>query len=286
MRSKPGGRILVMAFLPLLFMLGGCVKLDADIVISAQDTVDLTMLLAIQDEYTATVDTFCEQDGSSGTVTVYRQDGYVGCVREVDGAPLAGLSDENLDLSVIHADGQYRFTMASAELGAATGGQQQVAEALFSDFRVAVTFPGEVTAHNGSSTVDGTTVTWTDASDMLSGEGLVATADEASSMLALLPWVGAGLLVAAGMVVGLLLLKRPTQPLAAGPPQWPAPHQAGPQPPAAGPPQWPAPHQGPGHPPQAPRAIGDYGDTSYLDSPQQEPPPNTEPPRNPWGPPA
>ena len=49
-----------------------------------------------------------------------------------------------------------------------------------------------------SVTVDGTTVTWTDASDMASGEGLRATADESGSVLTLLPWLGAALLVAAG----------------------------------------------------------------------------------------
>ncbi len=312
MTPNPGGRVLSMALLPLLLLLGGCVRLDADIVISPRDTVDMTMLIAIQDEYAATVDTFCEQDGVGGTVSTYDEGGYVGCIREVEGAPLSALSDENLDLSVVHADGEYRFSMISSEVGVSTGGDEQLIASLFTDFRVSVTFPGEVTAHNGSSTVDGTTVTWTDASDMASGEGLRATADEANSVLALLPWLGAALLVAAGVVVGLLLLNRSRGAPAAGSPEWSAPPgpgyppPTGPQGPGPGyppgpphpqatagypPPSGPAGYPPPGYPPQSgayppsppPRpAVGDYADPSYLDTPE---PPRDEPPRSPWAPP-
>ena len=157
-----------------------------------------------------------------------------------------------------------------------------------------------------AATVDGTTVTWTDASDMASGEGLRATADEANSVLALLPWLGAALLVAAGVVVGLLLLNRSRGAPAAGSPEWSAPPgpgyppPTGPQGPGPGyppgpphpqatagypPPSGPAGYPPPGYPPQSgaypppppPRpAVGDYADPSYLDTPE---PPRDEPPR-------
>ena len=235
MTPNPGGRVLSMALLPLLLLLGGCVRLDTDIVISSRDTVDMSMLIAIQDDYAAAVDTFCEQDGAGGTVSTYDEGGYVGCLREVTGAPLSALSDDNLDLSIVHADGEYRFAMVSTELGVSAGGDEQLIASLFTDFRVSVTFPGQVTAHNGSSTVDGTTVTWTDASDMASGEGLRATADESGSVLTLLPWLGAALLVAAGVVVGLLLLNRSKGTPASGAPQWSPPPGAGfPPPPGSG----------------------------------------------------
>ncbi|MHA6523577.1 LppM family (lipo)protein [Tessaracoccus sp. G1721] len=317
MTPNPGGRVLPMALLPLLLLLGGCVRLDTDIVISSRDTVDMTMLIAIQDEYAAAVDTLCEQDGAGGTVSDYDADGHVGCIREVRGAPLSALSDDNLDLSIVHADGEYRFAMISNEVGVSSGGDEQLIASLFTDFRVSVTFPGEVTAHNGSSTVDGTTVTWTDASDMASGEGLRATSDEAGSVLALLPWLGAALLVAAGVVVGLLLLNRSRSAPAPGAPQWSPPPGAGfPPPPVAGfppppgrqtpgagylpgaghpqsgehPPRPaggypPAPGYPPasgGYPPPPPKPrVGDYADPSYLDSP----PPEDQPPRSPWAPP-
>jgi hypothetical protein len=218
----------------------------------------------------------------------------------VKGAHLSALPDDDVDLSIVHADGEYRFAMASGEIDVSTGGQDQVTAALFTDFRVSVTFPGEVTSHNGSSTVEGTTVTWTDASDLTSGEGLRATADEPGSVLALLPWLGAALLVAAGVVAGVLLVNRRARATgrpAAGAPQWGPPPGAGypaqpgqgyPLQPGGYPPQpggYPI-QPGQGYPPQSvppqrPPRVGDYADPSFLDSPPPEEPPR-EPPRSPW----
>ncbi|MHA6513507.1 LppM family (lipo)protein [Tessaracoccus sp. Z1128] len=186
--------------------MSGCIKFDTDIQISGS-TVDMTMLIAMQDEYADSIGEECAPVVEAGrTVTPYNEDGFIGCIHEMKGVPLAELADAGPDLSIVHEDGQYTFTMAMSELGDGSTDDAQMTAALFTDFRVAVEFPAEVTSHNGSSTVDGTTVTWTNAMDLASDEGLRATSREPNPVLALLPWIGAGLLVAAGVVIGLLLL--------------------------------------------------------------------------------
>ncbi|MBB1511297.1 hypothetical protein H5399_01550 [Tessaracoccus sp. MC1627] len=316
-----GGPARALVLLPLLLVVTGCVKLDADIEITARDTVNMTMLLAIQDEYADSLDGSCEAEPGV-TVTPYNEGGFIGCVQEASNAPLDAMAGSSDTLTIVHQDGEYTFVMAGSELSGESGADSTMAAAMFTDFRVAVTFPGEVISHSGSSTVDGTTVTWTNATDLMSAEGLRATAKEANALLTLLPWLGAGLLVAAGIVVGLLLWKRTTAgaPPPPGPAPWSGPAQPGPgypPPPGGYPPPpggYPPPPGGypaaPAYPPPADPAGGyapppptggsaaqppqrdvrDYADTSYMDSPQpesppaHEPPPN-EPPRNPWGPP-
>ena len=314
-----GGPARALVLLPLLLVVTGCVKLDADIDISARDTVNMTMLLAIQDEYADSLDGSCEAEPGV-TVTPYNEEGFIGCVLEARNAPIDAMAGASDTLTIVHEDGEYTFAMAGSELSGESGADSTMAAAMFTDFRVAVTFPGEVISHSGSSTVDGTTVTWTNATDLMSAEGLRATAKEANVLLTLLPWLGAGLLVAAGVVVGLLLWKRtsagrpPGSPAPGGQSPWSGPAQPGAgypppsggyPPPSGGYPAAPAypppvhPAGGYAPPPSAdgsavqppPRDVRDYADTSYLDSPQPEPPPTNErlpnePPRNPWGPPA
>ncbi|PIF00939.1 MAG: hypothetical protein CR979_02295, partial [Propionibacterium sp.] len=61
-------------------------------------------------------------------------------------------------------DGVWKFTMGSDEFK-----EVPTEAANIMKVSVKVTFPGEVLTHSGNSTVDGTTVTWSDFSDLASG---------------------------------------------------------------------------------------------------------------------
>lgn len=205
---------MALLLLPLLVILAGCVKFDAAFKISANDQVDINLLMAVQQQYSSLVREACTPDGSSnlpaGTITPYSQDGFVGCTLKASGIPLKQAFKDNSTYVITHENGKYTFWMKNTNTGTSSDtasgtGSSAMTSAMFTTFRIAVTFPGEVTSHSGSSTVDGTTVTWTNPDDALTGDGLKASSKEASPLLMALPWVlglvGALLLGAIAVVV-------------------------------------------------------------------------------------
>lgn len=227
--------------LPLVLLLSGCLKMDTNFKISADDRVTGSMLLAIQQQYAGLIRDTCDPKTAGqgtlpeGTITPYTDGGYVGCTITFSG-PTSAFNDSK-DLIIRHQDGQYLFFMVNRPSDTASGmsGTPETSRLMFDSFRVSVTFPGQVTSHSGSSTVQGTTVTWTDPMDMVSGDGLKATSQEASALQAALPWameIGAGLLlvglVAVVVVIGVRRRRaaamRSATPVNFGPPL-PAPFQ-------------------------------------------------------------
>lgn len=119
----------------------------------------------------------CKPVTGSGSVAPYYVAGYVGCT--VSGTvPLSLLSPGSVQGFMISSTGgEYKFAMQIPGKASTLG----LTPEMLDEFSVAVTFPAEVTSHNGSSTVEGTTVTWTDPEDLLGGEeGLQATSKAAS----------------------------------------------------------------------------------------------------------
>jgi len=208
---------MAMLMLPLLLILAGCVKFDAAFKISADDRVDINLLLAVQQQYSSLVREACTPSSTNnlpaGTITSYSQDGFVGCTLKASGVPLNQAFKDNSTYVITHENGQYTFWMKNTNTGTssdASSGTDSTAmtSAMFTTFKIAVTFPGEVTSHSGSSTVEGTTVTWTNPDDALTGDGLKATSKEANPLLLALPWVIGlvGLLLVGG--VGLAVWSR------------------------------------------------------------------------------
>jgi hypothetical protein len=205
-----------MLMLSVLLVLGGCVKYNAAFNISADDKVDVSLLLAIQQQYASLVREACTPSGNknlpAGTITPYTADGYVGCTLKSSGLELSKDFKDNSPYLITHEGGEYTFwwnTKTGASTGTSTGTDSStITSAMFTSFKVAVTFPGEVTSHSGSSTVEGTTVIWTNPDDAFTGDGLKATSKGASPLLPELPWgVGlAGLLIV--VVVGLAVWSR------------------------------------------------------------------------------
>ncbi|MCL2467294.1 MAG: hypothetical protein FWF02_14605 [Micrococcales bacterium] len=267
------------------FALSSCMKMEVDIDIKSEE--DIRTLMVFGMERTAaeqmsdsgqemTPESLCAQtdtqvplgSGDADVIDV-SDDTYIAC-RVSGTATLADMSDR-----LTHADDKYTFVWISDNPDDDSG-TMAATSSMFDSFRVSVTFPGKVLEHNGSSTVKGTTVTWTDPADMYGAEGLRAVGRDTSSSSGV-PWlvfagIGALALVVLAVVLALVLRgkgkKNPAavQPYPQAPPQGPYP----PQPqypqqpqhpqaftPAQGPPeqyQAPPPAQGPEapQPPQVP----------------------------------
>ncbi len=166
--------------LPLLLALTSCMRLKTEIVINEDKTgsivMDYGMDKAMAEEMAGepvTAEDFCadmDLDSSGGTITPYDDGTYVGCLIETPNSPLAE------DSGITWVGDEVHFQMDSDEAGVDDAGGEELDSSYFTDFEISVTFPGEVLTHNGSSTVNGTTVTWSNPSDLYSAEGLRATA--------------------------------------------------------------------------------------------------------------
>lgn len=148
----------------------------------------------------------CEQLMSASGVTdkatskKYEDDEYIGCtIVGEDNAKNIGTRDPGV--AITFTDDEVRFRMGQEIFSPETSGQEITPEML-SDFKVSVTFPGTVTQHSGSSTVDGNTVTWTSAKELMSS-GITATSERSSSALAWWMWLIIGVLALA--VIGAVI---------------------------------------------------------------------------------
>ncbi|MDR2896447.1 MAG: hypothetical protein LBV30_07350 [Propionibacteriaceae bacterium] len=215
------------ALLPLVLLLSSCMSLNESFVIndpsSVTSTIDIGVLESVATVGGSDATDICssikeswgfEHDLPAGIkFESGKEDGYLICSITLTGA----LPDDSMGLGVTidHDNGVYRFAMGSGQFdwmeGAGAGSladnpsdSAQLAN-LVSEFSIAVTFPGEVLSHNGSSQVRGTTVTWTDFNDLISGEGLLATGSDDPPF----PWAaligGVAALLVVGTGVGVVL---------------------------------------------------------------------------------
>lgn len=212
-----GRRLAALLLVPVVAVLSGCLKMDTEIEITGLDDVNIRMLLAIEDTYASMISEACAEEAQPGTtVTPYNEDGFIGCTIEAEGFPADQLGATGQELSITEAEGEYTFTMGGlggaadmSELGVEDGA---ITSAMFTSFRVAVTFPGQVTSNNGSSTVDGNTVTWTDPTDLLSGEGLKASGEAGPGWSGVLLWTALVALGVAAVVAVVVVLRRRNAP--------------------------------------------------------------------------
>jgi len=283
-----------------LLALSGCMKMEMDVTIKSDDNVQVQALIGVSKE---TADMMAEmgeplsiEDMCSESSTGIGSGGADYTVRDVSDADymaceMSGTTTlADMDGSLERVDGTYVFTMTSDEEDADAGAAgAAMAAGMFDSFRVSVTFPGQVLEHNGSSKVDGTTVTWDDPRDMMAAEGLravgeatgsggsssgretpvpisddVASVDEdATSGISSLVWIVlavVGLVVVAGIVTLVLVLRRKGKnapasvqgyaPQAGQPQGYPQPAPGQPYPPQPGPQGYPQPGTPQGYPPQ------------------------------------
>ncbi|WP_203567528.1 LppM family (lipo)protein [Aestuariimicrobium ganziense] len=262
-------RLAILLAVPLLFLFTSCMRMQANFDIKSAERVEVTMdvglqkALAEQSGETMTKEELCEEsstgskptDGLNDAKTEPYDDGtYIGC--KVTGwAPAGTLSSSGSTINL--TDGVWTFQMSGD--GSTGGTEASQAAAMLSDFKVSVTFPGKVLTHNGTSTVDGKTATWTSAKDLFTAEGLKATAEDGSGGIPIWVWAIVGVLglAAIGALVWYLMnerkkkaaaaqqqgMQQPWDAGAAGPygqQQYNQPQygQPGSQPSAPQPPQW------------------------------------------------
>ncbi len=204
--AMPSRRILTLLLIPLVLALSSCVRLQADYEILGNDSVKVAIDVGarndIVEEMGDDVPDFCEQEGLMDLEGVDKEeyaedgeDGYKGC-RLTGTTTVQELNSTGTSLT-LGEEGTWKFLME----GNQSMEGSTMSTDMFSDLLIRVTFPGEVLTHNGSSTVEGTTVTWTDPADLLTKEGLEATAENVENN-ATKPWFWI-LMASVGLVAGV-----------------------------------------------------------------------------------
>lgn len=273
----------------LMLLLTGCLKMDLDLSIKEDQTVNGTMLIALESDTMRMfgvdpADMLAEQDESftdvdGVTITPYDDGTWVGSEYTFDQVSLDDFNTDAADdpeaMQVIYDSeaGTYEFRAVADfafeeefdEEGMDLDGIPFDLETMWrtAEITMAVTFPGEVLEHNGE--VSGTTVTWSPPVNERTELYAVARASDGGLSPAALVdragsnwwWIVAvGLLVALGavvLVIVLVLRGRRTPPTAPAPMAVPTPPNM--PPPAGGAPGMPpAPHLPPNAPPPPPPA--------------------------------
>lgn len=170
--------------------LSGCIKMDVSLELQSDDTVDGSMIFAVQEglgemlgdlegeegqvpsDEEAAREIFGEEldnDFANSREEPYNEDGWTGTQVFFEGEALDAFSEETDGFSITR-DGDEFVVQGPFEASAA---EEEEAEQLFdgAEMTMSITFPGEVTDHNG--TLEGTTVTWNllDAPDELQARG-------------------------------------------------------------------------------------------------------------------
>ncbi|GGO95672.1 LppM family (lipo)protein [Actinomyces gaoshouyii] len=199
---------------------------DVDFVIHDNDTFDLTMVAwdstnsGLLTKQTCTEETMAGQgfsssnlpDGAQPTYTFGDKDGSPSCTLEMKGIKLSDTNSSGSN-GIKHEGDTYVFNWDASDMqDSSQGALPGVAVSLN------VTFPGEVIEHNGSSTVDGTKVTWkniiTESESTLHAVGKDKGSDSSpgssDSKLPLILGIGAvvALLVIGGIVAAVITSKK------------------------------------------------------------------------------
>jgi hypothetical protein len=234
------------ATLLALVSLSGCFKLDMDMEVNSDETIDGAVIVAVDKELADMAGAesedsdLTEEDVPEGaTIEEYDEDGFVGQKVTFDGVSMDELNtsfteeDESggpSSWSLTHEGGEYRFTgdMDLTEMAAEEDGLDMGAFMSGAELRIAMTFPGEVTESNGE--VDGNTVVW--EPEIGEANEMTAVAEEGSGLSAGLVAIIAGVAVALLLVVaGAFLVLRRRRGAAARPEQPMAAPSGGPAPP-------------------------------------------------------
>jgi hypothetical protein len=263
-RLGTAGRLVLVAALALL--LTGCLKLDMDLQLQTDDTVNGTIVLAVSKDILELTggsvddligsDTPFPEDIEGVTTEDYDEGDWSGKQFNFDGVPISEFSDstDEESLQIVRSGDTFEVSGVldlSSGLSGATGatGASQFLES--AELRVAITFPGEVIDANGS--IDGNTVTWEpefgERLEIQATGSAIASGGAGSSMMWIL--IGVGAVVVVAIVIAVLMSRKKK-----GAPAAPSGFDAAPAVPPAAPPvaETPAAPAAPEAPPAAPAA--------------------------------
>ncbi|WP_129664456.1 LppM family (lipo)protein [Phytoactinopolyspora endophytica] len=215
----------------LALALTSCMKLDLDMEINVddgEDTVSGTMIMAVSqdfidmaemmgedvDEMLDGFDEFIagpsEDDGipEYAEVESYDDGEFTGQQITYDGAPLEDFNDP--DFSIVR-EGEEFVVSGQMDMSDEAGDMEDVPPGMMEnvdfEFRIAITFPGEVLEHNGD--LDGTTVSWQpQIGDNTQFEARAKDSGGAGGGFPAWLWFVIGGVVLAGLVVLLWALSR------------------------------------------------------------------------------
>ncbi|MEV4416279.1 hypothetical protein [Catellatospora sp. NPDC049609] len=190
--------------------LTGCMKLDMAMTVNGDDTLDGTVVIALDKSMLRLggkdpAQAFAAAEGGlselpEGSRTEVYDDGkYYGKKIVYDDLPLADFNTGKPGApSITHTDGKYVFTADLSSGSAELGRQAELMRPFLSgiQLKLAVTFPGDVVEHDPKAVVDGRTVRW----DLAVGEDNKLRAVAADSSF---PWL---LVAGIGGVLGLLVI--------------------------------------------------------------------------------
>lgn len=234
-------RVLALLLVPVLVCLSSCLRVKQDVTIKSDQRINVVQDIGVlktaasEGDTKITKDNICDDDaGSKSGVNTgdslklndskrepYEDDKYIGCRESGWVAPDQWRQN---GVQVLTKSGDtWTFHMP----GSSDPSTAKMAQ-IISDYKMSVTFPGKVLSHNGGSTVDGRTVTWTNPADAYSAEGLKATGSAKGGMPGwLLPLVLGLLVLGAGAAAWVILKKRKQQQAGQAPGAWGGPQPGG-----------------------------------------------------------
>ncbi len=166
-RSRWLARLAPLAALALV--LSGCLKLDMDLELRPDDTVDGAVVFAVDKDLASLADGSLEDlvqeaplpsDAEGVRVEDYEDEEFVGQRWVFDGIPIGVFVAQDPEgLSIVREGDTFRVS-GTLDLAGPTGPTGFDPSAFFSsaEIRIAITFPGEVLSSNGR--VEGNTVVW------------------------------------------------------------------------------------------------------------------------------
>lgn len=216
--------------------LAGCVKMDMQLELQSDDTVDGSMIVAVSSEMAALMgqdpttiaeelggDTIDMSEGADVRQEAYDDGEYVGTKITFEGESLTGISgSDDGSLSIVREGDEFVVSgvmdLSAGEAGMEGGDMFGDLSSSF-DVRISITFPGRVSDHNGS--LDGNTVTWTPSYGQIteiSARGSAIEGGGSGLPIALIVGIAAAVLIAAGLIIFFVLRSRKSaaQPAVAG----------------------------------------------------------------------
>jgi hypothetical protein len=234
MKARTLGRILCGGAFALL--LAGCFKVNMDVEVSPENTVSGSAIIAVDESLLelsgqSADQLFQQMDLSDlppgATLDRYEEDGFIGQEITFEEMPLATFTQNNAlsgsgaspgageELNIARRGDEFHVTGAFDMTGQEFTGTQIPEQFMESfEFRISITFPGEVRSATGE--IDGNTVTWEPKiGENTRVEAVASAIPSESSPLLMILLVAAGALVLGA--IAFLLTHRKAPAPAAGP---------------------------------------------------------------------
>ncbi|MDH4159878.1 MAG: hypothetical protein OEV62_06445, partial [Actinomycetota bacterium] len=215
-------------------LLSGCFTLRMDLALQADDTVDGSVVLAVDKSLAALAGgedallegltsegSLFDEAPSSGDVQQreYREGDLIGVEYVLSGIPVEEFSSQQSGDLSISRDGDRFVVTGNLDMAQpdAAAGEPDASQLLgTADISVSITFPGEVVETNGQ--VDGRTVTW---EPQVGQANPITAVGMATGGPNLGLWLGVGLVALLVVVAGVSLVVLRRRPAATTPPEGP-----------------------------------------------------------------